>query len=91
MKNPIPELISDEVFKTLLDNKILRFVFIRNYAIRKEYKELRRTTYNTMAENILILRDKYFLGEGTLRNIITNQFLNQNNSKRYHDKYKNKL
>lgn len=90
MKNPFPELMTDEVFAMLLKKKLIRYVYVRNYQIRKDYKELRRTTNNRLNDNLKILRNKYFLSEETIKLIIYTEFfsqkLNEKNRKNKHNK-----
>ena len=64
--NPIPELISNEDYE-----KVKRFIHkekLRNYLIKREYKELRKTM--TLEKACMLLGEKYFLSWETIRNIM---------------------
>lgn len=68
MNNPIKNLVSDESLEKLLKEGLLTGIGIRNYLIRKEYKELMFEYNSTEAINILM--EKYCLGICSLRNIL---------------------
>jgi hypothetical protein len=70
--NPISELISDEVFNLLSSKGLLHEKSIRDYQIRKEYRELRNHHINA-TNAIDIIREKYpYLQFDTVRKIVYN-------------------
>lgn len=64
--NKIPELISDNDYE-----KIKRFIDqeqLRNYLIKREYKELKKSC--TLEKACMILGEKYYLSWETVRNLV---------------------
>jgi hypothetical protein len=68
--NPLPELISDDLFKILEEHNLLNEKGVRDYHIRKRFRELRAQGIPSY-EAIESLRDEYaYLQFDTLRKIV---------------------
>jgi hypothetical protein len=68
MENPLRDLISDGVYLCLIEHGLLDQVAVRNYRIRKTFKELRRQM--KVADAIDFLHQEYpYISYETLRKI----------------------
>jgi hypothetical protein len=69
VKNPLKPHIPDSVFQFLIEHNLLREKGVRDYQIRKRFRELRHT-YSTQ-QALEILQDEYpYLQYETIRKII---------------------
>ena len=69
-KNPLSELISDETFDLLNSKGLLNEKSLRDYQIRKKFKNLRNNNMNA-SDAIDTLRNEYpYLQFDTLRKIV---------------------
>ncbi|MFW5973599.1 MAG: hypothetical protein ACOCTG_06365 [Bacteroidota bacterium] len=68
--NPLSELISDDVFHRLAEHNLLNEKSIRDYQIRKRFREMRRSAIATN-DAIEMLQDDYpYLQFDTIRKIV---------------------
>ena len=68
--NPLSELISDETFNLLNSKGLLNEKSLRDYKIRKKFKNLRQSNV-TASDAIDLIRDEYpYLQFDTLRKIV---------------------
>ena len=68
--NPLSELISDETFDLLNSKGLLNEKSLRDYQIRKKFRELRSDNVNA-SDAIDLLRDEYpYLQFDTVRKIV---------------------
>ena len=68
--NPLSELISDETFKLLNSKGLLNEKSLRDYQIRKKFKNLRNNNINA-SDAIDMLRNDYpYLQFDTMRKIV---------------------
>jgi hypothetical protein len=68
--NPLPELLSDDLFRILDEHNLLNEKGVRDYHIRKRFRELRAEGVPSY-EAIESLRDEYaYLQFDTLRKIV---------------------
>ncbi len=59
MENTIPEILTDEVFEVLSKNKLLSETGLRNYSMKKEYRELRKTLTKSEAMDEMLKKHPY--------------------------------
>jgi len=72
LKNPIGDLISDEVFDLLFTRGLINERAVRDYQIRKKFKTLRSQKLRT-GDAIDSLREEYpYLQFDTIRKIVHN-------------------
>jgi hypothetical protein len=70
LENPISELISDEVYYLLKNKNLINEKNLRDYQIKKRFKELRNKSYSS-TEAIEIIRQDYpYLQFDSIRKII---------------------
>lgn len=70
VRNPLAGLVSDEVYKELVDQKVLDHKGVRDYLLRREYRALRRDN-TPSGDAIEILREQYpYLQFDTIRKIV---------------------
>jgi len=70
MNNPIPELISDEVFDLLSKEGLLNETGIRNYLIQTKFRELKELNIGS-SEAIGIIKNEYpNLEQDTINKIV---------------------
>lgn len=70
LKNPIPELISDEIYNILMQHKLIDEKAVRDYLIRKKFKELRAKKISA-GDAIDFIRQEYpYLQFDTIRKIV---------------------
>ncbi len=77
IKNPIPELVPDEIFIRLKEHNIIDEKAVRDYLIRKKFKELRSQKVSA-GDAIDNIREEYpYLQFDTIRKIVYQ--INKNN------------
>lgn len=70
--NPLSELISDDIFNLLNSKGLLNEKSLRDYQIRKKFKNLRKKNVNA-SDAIDMLRNEYsYLQFDTIRKIVYN-------------------
>jgi hypothetical protein len=70
LENPISELISDEIYSLLLTKNLINEKNLRDYKIKKQFRELRNNSY-TSTEAIETIRQEYpYLQFDSIRKII---------------------
>ena len=70
--NPIPELISDEIYELLNSNGMIYEIGIRDYKMRKMFKELRENKVSA-GDAIDKIREEYpYIQYDTIRKIVYN-------------------
>ena len=72
LTNPISDLISDEIYELLRDRGLIHERAVRDYKIRKKFKQLRAKKFRT-GDAIDTLREEYpYLQFDTIRKIVHN-------------------
>lgn len=72
LTNPISDLISDEIYDLLLARGLIHERAVRDYKIRKKFKQLRAQKFRT-GDAIDTLREEYpYLQFDTIRKIVHN-------------------
>lgn len=69
MKNPIPELVNDKSYQSLIANGIINETAVRDYLIKRRFAELKKTEKATKAIE-LISEEHPELEYDTVRKII---------------------
>lgn len=70
LKNPISELISDEIYSLLVNKNLINEKNLRDYRIKKRFRELRKSSYSS-TEAIESIREDYpYLQFDSIRKII---------------------
>jgi predicted ATP-binding protein involved in virulence len=70
LENPISELISDEIYSLLLTKNLINEKNLRDYKIKKQFRELRNNSYSS-TEAIETIRKEYpYLQFDSIRKII---------------------
>ena len=70
LTNPISDLISDEIYDLLLGRGLIHERAVRDYKIRKKFKQLRAQKFRT-GDAIDTLREEYpYLQFDTIRKIV---------------------
>ena len=68
--NPIPDLISDEIYELLQSRGLINEKSVRDYIIKKKFKKLRAGKFSA-SDAIDVLREEYpYLQFDTLRKIV---------------------
>ncbi|MCX8011145.1 MAG: hypothetical protein N3A61_08335, partial [Ignavibacteria bacterium] len=68
--NPLSDLISDEVYAILSENKLIDEKAVRDYVIRKKFKEMRARKVSA-GDAIDFIREEYpYLQFDTIRKIV---------------------
>ncbi len=70
VENPIRDLISDEIFDLLYYSGYLSETGIRNYLIRKKYKQLKQNKVRAIVAIFNILDEYSYLKYDTIRKIV---------------------
>jgi len=69
-ENPISELISDEIYSLLTKKNLINEKNLRDYRIKKRFKELRKNSFSS-TEAIEAIREDYpYLQFDSIRKII---------------------
>ena len=69
-RNPISELISDEIFSLLKDKNLINEKNLRDYQIKKKFKYLRGKSYSSTEAIESIRQDYPYLQFDSIRKII---------------------
>jgi len=70
IENPLSELISDDVYELLMEQNLIDEKAVRDYQIRKKFKEMRSTKVSA-GDAIDSLREEYpYLQFDTIRKIV---------------------
>lgn len=70
MSNPIRQILTDDLFSTLLELNLINLKVLRDFEIKREYKQLRREGMRS-CEAIFELLERYpYLQYDTVRKII---------------------
>ncbi|MBN1301097.1 MAG: hypothetical protein JW995_07755 [Melioribacteraceae bacterium] len=68
--NPLSDLITDDIYNVLNENGLINHKSVRDYHIRKTFKDLRATKISAGAA-IDVIREKYpYLQFDTIRKIV---------------------
>lgn len=71
-RNPLNDLISDDIYEILNDHNLINEKSVRNHIIRKKYRELRNSKVSS-TDAISNLREEYpYLQFDTIRKIVYN-------------------
>jgi hypothetical protein len=70
IKNPLSDLISDEVFELLYSMGFIRDTAIRDYLMRKKFKQLRSKKVGAIDAINAIKNDYCYLHFDTIRKIV---------------------
>jgi hypothetical protein len=68
--NPIPDLISDEIFYLLKDKNLINEKNLRDYQIKKKFRELRNKSLSSTEAIESIRQDYPYLQFDSIRKII---------------------
>ncbi len=75
IKNPLAELISDEIYILLEKRGLIDQKSVRNFQIKKKFHELRRKNKMRASEAIEKLREEYpYLQFDSIRKIVYHKF-----------------
>lgn len=70
IENPLADLISDDIYDVLNENGLINHKSVRDYHIRKTFKQLRSTKISA-GDAIDVIRNKYpYLQFDTIRKIV---------------------
>ncbi len=69
-RNPISELISDEIFSLLKNKNLINEKNLRDYQIKKKFKHLRSKSYSSTEAIESIRQDYPYLQFDSIRKII---------------------
>ena len=72
MTNPIPELIPDETFNELNLKHFIQETALRDYCMRRDYKEMRKTNRKPVVMDLLQLQYPY-LSIDSIRKIVNSE------------------
>ena len=72
MTNPIPELIPDSVFTELKQKHFLHETALRDYCMRRDFKEMRKTNRKSVVMDLLQLQYPY-LSIDSIRKIVNSE------------------
>lgn len=71
IENPLSDIVSDDVYKTLIENSLLDYKAVRDYQIKRRFKDLRN--YMSVGDAIEKIQDEYpYLRFDTIRKIVYN-------------------
>ncbi len=71
IENPLSDLLSDEVYQKLSENSLLDYKAVRDYQIKRRFKDLRN--YMSVGDAIEKIQDEYpYLRFDTIRKIVYN-------------------
>lgn len=68
--NPLADLIDDATYDLLIKEDLLSLNGIRNYEIRREFKEHRENTKMSVGDIIDKVAEKYFMQFDTVKKIV---------------------
>lgn len=72
MTNPIPELIPDSVFTELKQKHSIQETALRDYCMRRDYKEMRKTNRKQIVLDLLQAQYPY-LSIDSIRKIVNSE------------------
>ena len=72
MTNPIPELIPDSVFTELKQKHFLHETALRDYCMRRDFKEMRKTNRKSVVMDLLQIQYPY-LSIDSIRKIVNSE------------------
>ncbi len=71
IENPLSDLLSDELYQKLSENSLLDYKAVRDYQIKRRFKDLRN--YMSVGDAIEKIQDEYpYLRFDTIRKIVYN-------------------
>ncbi|OYV85457.1 MAG: hypothetical protein B7Z63_05465 [Ignavibacteriae bacterium 37-53-5] len=71
IENPLSDLLSDDVYEKLIENSLLDYKAVRDYQIKRRFKDLRN--YMSVGDAIEKIQDEYpYLRFDTIRKIVYN-------------------
>ena len=71
IENPLSDLLRDEVYQKLSENSLLDYKAVRDYQIKRRFKDLRN--YMSVGDAIEKIQDEYpYLRFDTIRKIVYN-------------------
>ena len=70
LENPISELISDEIYTLLVNKNLINEKNLRDYRIKKRFKELRKNSFSSTEAIEVIRKDYPYLQFDSIRKII---------------------
>ncbi len=77
--NPLSDLISDDIYELLDSYDLIDEKAVRNYQIKKRYREMRKLKNFSSTEAIEVLREDYpYLQFDTIRKIVYELFKKEN-------------
>jgi len=71
IENPLNDILADEVYEKLVENSLLDYKAVRDYQIKRRFKDLRN--YMSVGDAIEKIQDEYpYLRFDTIRKIVYN-------------------
>lgn len=71
IENPLSDLLTDDVYQKLSENSLLDYKAVRDYQIKRRFKDLRN--YMSVGDAIEKIQDEYpYLRFDTIRKIVYN-------------------
>ncbi len=71
IENPLSDILSDELYQKLMENSLLDYKAVRDYQIKRRFKDLRN--YMSVGDAIEKIQDEYpYLRFDTIRKIVYN-------------------
>ncbi len=71
IENPLSDLLADDVYQKLSENSLLDYKAVRDYQIKRRFKDLRN--YMSVGDAIEKIQDEYpYLRFDTIRKIVYN-------------------
>ena len=71
IENPLSDLLGDDVYEKLIENSLLDYKAVRDYQIKRRFKDLRN--YMSVGDAIEKIQDEYpYLRFDTIRKIVYN-------------------
>ena len=71
IENPLSDILSDDLYEKLMENNLLDYKAVRDYQIKRRFKDLRN--YMSVGDAIEKIQDEYpYLRFDTIRKIVYN-------------------
>jgi len=71
IENPLSDILADELYEKLVENNLLDYKAVRDYQIKRRFKDLRN--YMSVGDAIEKIQDEYpYLRFDTIRKIVYN-------------------
>jgi len=71
IENPLSDILADDVYEKLIENSLLDYKAVRDYQIKRRFKDLRN--YMSVGDAIEKIQDEYpYLRFDTIRKIVYN-------------------